>query len=89
MTQPVKSLLVEDNEDTRIVYSSILRPFGYKVTDALHGEDLNLVADVLRERLRRFFPQLSDTLDLLTGNTPVVGVTPYETLGQGEEDEED
>jgi CheY-like chemotaxis protein len=32
-------LLVEDNEDNRIVYSTILRHFGYTVTEALNGED--------------------------------------------------
>jgi len=31
-------LLVEDNEDNRIVYSTILRHFGYSVTEALNGE---------------------------------------------------
>jgi CheY-like chemotaxis protein len=34
-----KVLLVEDNEDNRIVYSTILKHFGYKVTEALNGED--------------------------------------------------
>src|SRR5207237_10641154 len=32
-------LLVEDNEDNRIVYSTILRHFGYEVTEALNGEE--------------------------------------------------
>src|SRR4026207_2393760 len=32
-------LLVEDNEDNRIVYSTILKHFGYKVTEALNGEE--------------------------------------------------
>src|SRR5205807_2193451 len=32
-------LLVEDNEDNRIVYSTILRHFGYSVTEALNGEE--------------------------------------------------
>ena len=32
-------LLVEDNEDNRIVYSTILRHFGYNVTEALNGEE--------------------------------------------------
>jgi two-component system cell cycle response regulator DivK len=32
-------LLVEDNEDNRIVYSTILRHFGYGVIEALNGED--------------------------------------------------
>jgi CheY-like chemotaxis protein len=32
-------LLVEDNEDNRIVYSTILRHFGYAVTEALNGAE--------------------------------------------------
>ena len=32
-------LLVEDNEDNRIVYSTILQHFGYVVTEALNGEE--------------------------------------------------
>lgn len=32
-------LLVEDNEDNRIVYSTILRHFGYEVEEALNGEE--------------------------------------------------
>ncbi len=32
-------LLVEDNEDNRIVYSTILKHFGYEVTEALNGEE--------------------------------------------------
>jgi two-component system, cell cycle response regulator DivK len=32
-------LLVEDNEDNRIVYSTILRHFGYEVMEAQTGED--------------------------------------------------
>ena len=32
-------LLVEDNEDSRIVYSTILNHFGYEVTEALNGEE--------------------------------------------------
>ena len=32
-------LLVEDNEDNRIVYSTILRHFGYTVSEALNGEE--------------------------------------------------
>jgi CheY-like chemotaxis protein len=32
-------LLVEDNEDNRIVYSTILRHFGYAVLEANTGED--------------------------------------------------
>jgi two-component system cell cycle response regulator DivK len=32
-------LLVEDNEDNRIVYSTILRHFGYQVSEALNGEE--------------------------------------------------
>jgi CheY-like chemotaxis protein len=32
-------LLVEDNEDNRIVYSTILRHFGFSVMEALNGEE--------------------------------------------------
>ncbi len=32
-------LLVEDNEDNRIVYSTILEHFGYVVIEALNGEE--------------------------------------------------
>jgi CheY-like chemotaxis protein len=32
-------LLVEDNEDNRIVYSTILKHFGYDVSEALNGEE--------------------------------------------------
>ncbi|MBA2686393.1 MAG: response regulator [Gemmatimonadaceae bacterium] len=32
-------LLVEDNEDNRIVYSTILQHFGYTVMEALNGEE--------------------------------------------------
>lgn len=32
-------LLVEDNEDNRIVYSTILQHFGYDVTEAYNGEE--------------------------------------------------
>jgi CheY-like chemotaxis protein len=32
-------LLVEDNEDNRIVYSTILQHFGYAVMEALNGEE--------------------------------------------------
>ena len=32
-------LLVEDNEDNRIVYSTILQHFGYNVMEALNGEE--------------------------------------------------
>jgi CheY-like chemotaxis protein len=32
-------LLVEDNEDNRIVYSTILQQFGYVVMEALNGEE--------------------------------------------------
>jgi CheY-like chemotaxis protein len=32
-------LLVEDNEDNRIVYATILRHFGFEVAEALNGAD--------------------------------------------------
>lgn len=40
MSVPLKTvLLVEDNEDNRIVYSTILHHFGYRVMEALNGEE--------------------------------------------------
>jgi CheY-like chemotaxis protein len=40
MTDNAKTvLLVEDNEDNRIVYSTILQHFGYRVMEALNGEE--------------------------------------------------
>lgn len=36
---PKTVLLVEDNEDNRIVYSTILEHFGYRVMEALNGEE--------------------------------------------------
>ncbi|GEM_PF-313499 len=39
MPVPKTVLLVEDNEDNRIVYSTILRHFGYRVMEALNGEE--------------------------------------------------
>lgn len=41
-------LLIEDNEDNRIVYSTILRHFGYEVLEALTGEEGIAMAE--RER---------------------------------------
>jgi CheY-like chemotaxis protein len=38
-TNGKRVLLVEDNEDNRIVYSTILRHFGYHVSEALNGEE--------------------------------------------------
>jgi CheY-like chemotaxis protein len=38
-SSPKTVLLVEDNEDNRIVYSTILRHFGYRVMEALNGEE--------------------------------------------------
>lgn len=40
MTEPSKTvLLVEDNEDNRTVYRTILEHFGYGVIEARNGED--------------------------------------------------
>jgi CheY-like chemotaxis protein len=36
---PKTVLLVEDNEDNRIVCSTILRHFGYRVVEAFNGQD--------------------------------------------------
>ena len=52
-------LLVEDNEDNRIVYSTILRHFGYTVTEGVRtGND---TAEVLKKAVD-------------SGNTLILGV---------------
>ena len=38
-SQVVEILLVEDNEDNRIVYSTMLRHHGFRVCEALDGEE--------------------------------------------------
>ena len=38
-TEPARVLIVDDHEDNRIVYSTILKHFGYDVTEALNGEE--------------------------------------------------
>jgi len=37
--RPKTVLLIEDNEDNRIVCSTILRHYGYRVVEALNGEE--------------------------------------------------
>ena len=37
--KPLRVLLVEDNEDNRTVYRTILEHFGYSVIEARNGED--------------------------------------------------
>ena len=39
MTRDRTVLIVEDNEDNRIVYSTILRHHGFRVSEALDGEE--------------------------------------------------
>ena len=39
LSRPQTVLLIEDNEDNRIVYSTILGHFGYRVMEALNGEE--------------------------------------------------
>ena len=46
-------LLVEDNEDNRIVYSTILRHFGYSVTEALNGSS---ISDATPATLQKYPP---------------------------------
>ncbi|MGH7477302.1 MAG: response regulator [Longimicrobiales bacterium] len=36
---PKRVLIVEDNHDTRTIYSMILRHVGYETAEALHGEE--------------------------------------------------
>ena len=57
-------LLVEDNEDNRIVYSTILKHFGYSVIDKLahwRGKpQLNRVNNMIIARLMRLKPKDAD-----------------------------
>lgn len=43
-----KVLVVEDNEENREIYSTILRHYGYDVTEATNGEDALRLARELR-----------------------------------------
>ena len=44
MTEPRTVLLVEDNEDNRIVYTTMLEHYGYKVIETGNGEDAVRIA---------------------------------------------
>jgi CheY-like chemotaxis protein len=44
MSRPKTVLLVEDNEDNRIVYATMLEHFGYRVVEAADGEDAVRIA---------------------------------------------
>lgn len=39
MSEAKTVLLVEDNEDNRIVYAAMLEHYGYKVVETANGED--------------------------------------------------
>lgn len=44
-------LLVEDNEDNRIIYSTVLRHVGYEVVEAVNGEEALALARSLHPAL--------------------------------------
>ena len=44
MSEPRTVLLVEDNEDNRIVYATMLEHYGYKVVETANGEDAVRIA---------------------------------------------
>src|SRR5262249_4724285 len=44
MSEPKTVLLVEDNEDNRIVYATMLEHYGYKVVETANGEDAVRIA---------------------------------------------
>ena len=52
-TAPTKTtlLLVEDNEDNRIIYSTVLRHVGYDVVEAVNGEEAVALARSVRPAL--------------------------------------
>jgi two-component system, cell cycle response regulator DivK len=44
MSEPKTVLLVEDNEDNRIVYATMLEHYGYRVVETANGEDAVRIA---------------------------------------------
>jgi two-component system cell cycle response regulator DivK len=81
-------LLVEDNEDNRIVYSTILKHFGYEVTEALNGEEG--IAKARSEKPDMFLLDISIQiidgweatqvlmLDPSTRHIPIIALTAFE-----------
>jgi CheY-like chemotaxis protein len=80
-------LLVEDNEDNRIVYSTILRHFGYEVSEALNGEEG--IAKARSERPDLILMDISIPIidgweatkilkaDPATGDVPIIALTAH------------
>ncbi len=80
-------LLVEDNEDNRIIYSTVLRHLGYEVVEALDGVQAVSLARSLRPDLILMdisIPQLDGweatrilRMDPITRDIPIVALTAH------------
>ena len=68
-------LLVEDNEDNRIVYSTILKHFGYEVTEALNGEEG--IAKARSEKPDRWEATQVLKHDPSTKGIPIIALTAH------------
>jgi two-component system cell cycle response regulator DivK len=87
-------LLVEDNEDNRIVYSTILRHFGYSVSEALNGEEG--IAKARAEKPDLILMDISIPIidgweatqvlkhDPLTRDIPIIALTAHALAGDRE-----
>ena len=91
-------LLVEDNEDNRIVYSTILRHFGYHVSEALNGEEG--IAKARAERPDLILMDISISIidgweatqvlkhDPATSSIPIIALTAHALTSDRERAEE-
>ena len=80
-------LLVEDNEDNRIVYATILRHHGYRVCEATNGEDgVRLAREILPDAILMDISipridgwQATEMLkaDSTTAHIPIVALTAH------------
>jgi two-component system, cell cycle response regulator DivK len=87
-------LIVEDNEDNRIVYSTILRHHGFRVSEALDGEEgISKARDELPDIILMDISipvidgwEVTQTLkrDDLTRHIPVVALTAHAMPGDRE-----
>lgn len=87
-------LIVEDNEDNRIVYSTILRHHGFRVSEALDGEEG--IAKARRERPDLILMDISIPIidgwevtrtlkgDEATRQIPVIALTAHAMPGDRE-----
>ncbi len=87
-------LIVEDNEDNRIVYSTILRHHGFRVSEALDGEEG--IAKARAERPDLILMDISIPLidgwevtqmlkrEPATGHIPIIALTAHAMPGDRE-----